>query len=582
MRKLFGTLLVVALVLSFSLVATTPAAAATHYVNPGESIQAAIDAAAPGDTIIVAAGTYQENMASWKDMEITKSLTLIGAGSGQTIIELTQGKTNGMEIRGSGLSVTIEGITFTRRPDSDYASDYGLRIAETASTFTSLVLRDVEVAHAHAANVQLASAGTFDSVTVEDCSFHHAGTWGFLVSGQVNSMTVTDSDFEHCGQVGSAHGIGFDLAGPGPNTNVTVTGGSFSHNTHTGLLMAQASDVTIKDIVASYNAGHSGAGFGIRIDEWQGKTQDVLIENVTASHNALEGISIQPEKEDAIENVSIVGATLSHNGRDGLGLWYIHSGTNNPEMTGVSIKFSNIFGNAGYGVRVDAWWVAMPIPEVFDATHNWWGDASGPSGEGPGSGDSVTANVDFEPWLGAAITDQLAGCTADSDTGPTASPSTDNVSAASTGGGGDTVVYVAEFVGNPTSVSPGLAAGAFFFDIFVSGSTPSQLVVVANCPGGNCAGMVLKWFDRTESRWRNVTPVSVVGGTVVATLSDTSVPTVEQLKGQPFGLGNTPPAVGWEGSSVNKVAVMAPWIALFAAMIAGATLIAVRRRRAQV
>jgi len=46
---LMGT--VVALVLF-----AAPARAATHEVQPGESIQAAIDAAQPGDTIHVAAG----------------------------------------------------------------------------------------------------------------------------------------------------------------------------------------------------------------------------------------------------------------------------------------------------------------------------------------------------------------------------------------------------------------------------------------------------------------------------------------------------------------------------------------------
>ena len=30
---------------------------------------------------------------------------------------------------------------------------------------------------------------------------------------------------------------------------------------------------------------------------------------------------------------------------------------------------------------------------------NWWGDKTGPSGEGPGSGDPVGVDVDFSPWL---------------------------------------------------------------------------------------------------------------------------------------------------------------------------------------
>ena len=40
---------------------------------------------------------------------------------------------------------------------------------------------------------------------------------------------------------------------------------------------------------------------------------------------------------------------------------------------------------------------------MINATNNWWGAATGPSGVGPGDGDSVSANVDFSGFLSAAI-----------------------------------------------------------------------------------------------------------------------------------------------------------------------------------
>jgi hypothetical protein len=70
-----------------------------------------------------------------------------------------------------------------------------------------------------------------------------------------------------------------------------------------------------------------------------------------------------------------------------------------PSGTFVYINFNNILGNSSFGVRNDG------TSEIIDARDNWWGDASGPSGVGPGSGDAVTANVDFDPWLS-----KLANC----------------------------------------------------------------------------------------------------------------------------------------------------------------------------
>ena len=61
------------------------------------------------------------------------------------------------------------------------------------------------------------------------------------------------------------------------------------------------------------------------------------------------------------------------------------------DLSTVVAHYNSISGNA--------WGIDTTAPLV-DATLNWWGDASGPSGEGAGSGDAVSANVIYSPWLG--------------------------------------------------------------------------------------------------------------------------------------------------------------------------------------
>lgn len=73
MKRIFSILFALVLVLSFSLVTASPVKAAIINV-PGDylTIQAAIDAAAPGDTIVVAAGVYNEQV------NVNKSVTVKG------------------------------------------------------------------------------------------------------------------------------------------------------------------------------------------------------------------------------------------------------------------------------------------------------------------------------------------------------------------------------------------------------------------------------------------------------------------------------------------------------------------------
>jgi parallel beta-helix repeat protein len=74
------------------------------------------------------------------------------------------------------------------------------------------------------------------------------------------------------------------------------------------------------------------------------------------------------------------------------------------DWSDVHFNYNNIAGNTS-GMRGFSDPGATPSLTV-DATNNWWGDASGPSGNGTGIGDSVLLNnVAFDPWLTEEIGD---------------------------------------------------------------------------------------------------------------------------------------------------------------------------------
>ena len=76
-----------------------------HGQTPGQSLQAAIDAASPGDTITVSGGVYYEHIVIDKELTLTGSQgpVIDGGGEGDVVTITGSDVTiSGFEIRGSG------------------------------------------------------------------------------------------------------------------------------------------------------------------------------------------------------------------------------------------------------------------------------------------------------------------------------------------------------------------------------------------------------------------------------------------------------------------------------------------------
>ncbi|MBN1261117.1 MAG: hypothetical protein JXB35_10590, partial [Anaerolineae bacterium] len=123
-------------------------------------------------------------------------------------------------------------------------------------------------------------------------------------------------------------------------------------------------------------------GTAIRIVETDGATGGhlataTITRNSTSIHNNTIGIDVDGG-----------AATIEHNTiTDNVtGILIHNAGT-------ATIQQNNISGNTSFGTN-------NTTGADIDARYNWWGDDSGPGDQGPGSGDGVSANVAYSPWLG--------------------------------------------------------------------------------------------------------------------------------------------------------------------------------------
>ena len=370
--------------------------------EPMKSIQLAVNTVSPGGTVHLAAGTYSgnDNLSSegWRELLITKPLTMLGAGSATTIVQFRE-ETTGIEIEGNvNGDITFEGITFTKVPANTNAAGFNIRFVEwAAKSFDVVTFKDVVSEYASGRNVMLGSNGTYNTVIVEDSSFTQAGAWGFTISGPANNVTITNSHFDNNGRIDKGHAVGLDFEAAGGTSNVSVSGSTFNNNgTKTtngskGINILKLTNATFDDIEAHNNFD------GVIIWEWHSTTSGITIKNSDLTGN-VRGVTIGSETGKTVNDVTITGNDLSGNS-NGV-LVYRAAGWGEGAITNLDINRNNLSSNPSAGINA-----VMPY-ETHDGTCNWWGAADGPSLAGPGSGSKVTTGVTFSPWL---YTSDLSG-----------------------------------------------------------------------------------------------------------------------------------------------------------------------------
>jgi len=331
-------------------------ASATDWrVEEGQSIQAVIDGADDYDTIYVPAGTYNENI------NIDKILTVVSEDGAEVTIINAQGVPIAVLINGAETVATLDGFTV------DNYDTIGILAGAFRDELQGVLLGDdpfevhllnniimpPTIAPPHNNNIQLGD-----------------GTTGTIIGNEVFGATLVSPDWS----------------------------GS-------GILVAGSSNVLVSD-----NHVHDCEG-GIQIVGYAEYRGGPAAEDNRIKNNFVEdcgaGISVQGNSIGTIISDNDV-----ENNDTGIGSLAYDISWDHSTPSGTEVHYNNIVGNENYGVKSSIWWhdTGEVLAEQVDATCNWWGDIGGPGNDFDDdgiSGDAVSVNVDFAPWLLCSAPDAM-------------------------------------------------------------------------------------------------------------------------------------------------------------------------------
>jgi PKD repeat protein len=413
------------------------------------NIQDGIDAVV-ASTVNVLPGTYDENI------EIDKSLilqstdgyedTIIDGNSSDDVIDITEL---------DGVTITIDGFT-VQNGDS-----YGIVAYSTLEGGSELTIENCKVIDNDSEGIQIYDVDG-SMVTITGCYVNLNGTdgsgdgidfYGDVKNGSI--VTITDSEFNENGnnvEASDGDGIDFDNI---IDSSVVIDNNYVLDNYGYGVHFDY---ITTSEVEITDSSINGNGWYGICLENYTEYGAEVEISGNDINENSWDGIFVYDTYGDPETTLSIFENDILENDGSGIYLAWpdddsvtdIHDNDiSDNEETGiyinevwnasavVNIYHNTISGNLGLGEGMECGVYIGPFNEdegdygnyrdyqvitvspcndifdndeygvynesgyMVDATGNWWGDASGPSGRGPGSGDAVSEDVDYEPWLSA-------------------------------------------------------------------------------------------------------------------------------------------------------------------------------------
>ena len=392
----------------------------------GDALTAA-NAGQPNSTIHVASGTYEDEGSLSLQQDGDR---LVGDGSGTTHVHLTQLSVDGLDQVVQGLDLigpafswsegicanctgTIVQLSGDRNSDEDDLPQNALiednRISGGAVgiAFTSGVGSNFPTSGSEAFNNEIlhnviavsVDSGSNNQILSND--IHENGDT--QSDGPQASVLITDS----LGRGASGNVVGNNVIADSINHGISLRAshnlvedntisasglGYPSFREPAGIELASGAQTNL--ISANTITGSFFAGIKVGSSaNGNTLTENTITDTMNGGRNGNSadphagGTAILITGDDATDT-EIAGNIL---GPDNTGYGILQEATGG-RSTGTDVHANTISGNALGGIRNDD-------TASIDATQNWWGDPSGPSGAGTGTGDSVSTNVLFDPWL---------------------------------------------------------------------------------------------------------------------------------------------------------------------------------------
>lgn len=172
-------------------------------------------------------------------------------------------------------------------------------------------------------------------------------------------------------------------------------------------------DWSMITVIDSTVSGNSVTGYGGGILNWWNSVVTITDSNISGNTAGWGGGVYNMPRSSVKVNASIVSGNSASN----VGGGFVNNSSGHISITGSAILANTSTGDGDAFYFGDYRPYATVVNEsciagngdtavynggeeyTQDFTRNWWGDASGPGGAGPGSGDSVAGLIDFSDWL---------------------------------------------------------------------------------------------------------------------------------------------------------------------------------------